>query len=61
MLSPEGASGVLRMVEVVDELKAKLIEIDDKMEELARSEDGSKRSALYSYRSEHGGAHTRMG
>ncbi len=49
------------MVEVVDELKAKLIEIDDKMEELARSEDGSKRSALYSYRSEHGGAHTRMG
>lgn len=36
MLSPEGASGVLRMVEVVDELKAKLAEIDAKMEELRR-------------------------
>lgn len=28
MQSPEGASGVLLMVEVVDELKAKLVEID---------------------------------
>lgn len=36
MLSPEGTSGVLRMVEVVDELKAKLVEIDGKMEELRR-------------------------
>lgn len=36
MLSPEGASGVLRMVDVVDELKAKLVEIDGKMEELRR-------------------------
>jgi hypothetical protein len=36
MLSPEGASGVLRVVEIVDELKAKLVEIDGKMEELRR-------------------------
>jgi len=34
MLSPGGALGVLRMVEIVDELKAKLVEIDGKMEEL---------------------------
>jgi hypothetical protein len=36
MLSPDDASGVLRMVEVVDELKAKLVEIDSRMEELRR-------------------------
>jgi hypothetical protein len=36
MLSPEGALGVLRMVEVVDELKAKLVEIDGQVEELRR-------------------------
>jgi hypothetical protein len=36
MLSPEGASGVLRMVDVAVELKAKLAEIDAKMEELRR-------------------------
>jgi hypothetical protein len=36
MLSPESASGVLRVVEIVDELKAKLVEIDGKMEELRR-------------------------
>lgn len=36
MLSPEGASGVLRMVEVVDERKAKLGEIDARIEELRR-------------------------
>lgn len=36
MLSPERASGVLLMVEVVDELKVKLAENDCKMEELRR-------------------------
>lgn len=36
MLSSEGASEVLRMVEVVGELKAKLAEINAKMEELRR-------------------------
>lgn len=36
MLSRGGASGVLRMVEIVDELRAKLIDIDRKMEELRR-------------------------
>jgi hypothetical protein len=36
MLSPEGASGVLRVLEIVDELKSKLVEIDGKMEELRR-------------------------
>ena len=34
MLSPEGASEVLRMVEIIDELKAKLVEIDKRIEEL---------------------------
>lgn len=34
MLSPEGASGVLRMVEIVEELKAKLVEIDARVERL---------------------------
>lgn len=36
MLSPEGASGVLRIAEIVEELKAKLAEIDTKTEELRR-------------------------
>lgn len=36
MLSPEGASRVLRMVEVVEGLKAILAEINAKMEELRR-------------------------
>lgn len=36
MLSPEGASGVLRMVEIVEGLKAKLVEIDTQIDELRR-------------------------
>ena len=36
MLSPEGALGVLRMVEIIDGLKAKLVEIDTRIELLRR-------------------------
>lgn len=36
MLSPEGVSGVLRMVEIVDGLKAKLVEIDTQLDLLRR-------------------------
>jgi len=36
MLSPEGALGVLRMVEIVDGWKAKLVEIDTQIELLRR-------------------------
>jgi prefoldin subunit 5 len=36
MLSPDGASGVLRMVEIVDGLKAKLVEIDSQIGLLQR-------------------------
>lgn len=36
MSPPEGASEVLCMVDVVDELKAKLVEIDRQVEELRR-------------------------
>ena len=43
MLSPEGSLGVLRMMEIVDELKAKRLEIDKQAEllrqQLANLED----------------------
>jgi hypothetical protein len=51
MVSPEDASGVLCMVEVVVELKAKLVQIDAKMEEPRREivVFGNQKAAFENY------------